>query len=162
MRSNHAKDSRDTRRLLRAATRRRLLVSAAIAVCAGAAAVASFAGTTSEAAARGAVTYRVYCNRCHGPGGKGDGKLGATLKQKPADLTTIASRHGGEFKADDVRRKIDGREAPAEHTDSDMPAWGVSLQDPGKDASQEAEIQARIADLVAYLATLQDPPLPKK
>src|SRR5436190_19457875 len=146
------------RRKFRTASCARWLAAGAMAVWVCAVAVASFASAASDAAARGAVTYRVYCNRCHGPGGKGDGKLGATLKQKPADLTTIALRNGGQFDSEAVRRKIDGREAPPEHTDTDMPAWGVSLQDPGKDASQEAEVQARIADLVAYLATLQAPP----
>ncbi len=133
------------------------LLLAAGAAALGLGASAAVASDASEAAARGSVTYRVYCNRCHGPAGKGDGKLGATLKKKPTDLTTIASRHDGVFDVEAIRRTIDGRDAPPEHADSDMPAWGTSLQDPGRDASQEAEVQARIADLVAYLATLQSP-----
>jgi len=158
MRPTASQATTPTPRAFRTAVCARWLTAGAIAVWVCAVAVASFASPASEAAARGAVTYRVYCNRCHGPSGKGDGKLGASLKQKPADLTTIATRHGGEFKPEDVQRKIDGRETLPGHTDTDMPAWGASLQDAGKDASQETEIQARIADLVAYLATLQVPP----
>ena len=42
------------------------------------------------------------------------------------------------------------------HGPSDMPVWGLSFQDPGKDTNQEPMVEARIRDLVAYLATLQD------
>jgi mono/diheme cytochrome c family protein len=135
-----------------------VLAALAMALWVAATAVGSQATDASEAAARGAVTYRVYCGRCHGPTGKGDGKLGATLKVKPADLTTIASRHGGEFRRDEVQSRIDGRETLEAHAASDMPAWGLSFQDASKDASQEKEIRARLADLVAYLETLQVPP----
>jgi len=132
------------------------LAAGAMALWVAGAASTSLASDASEAAARGAVTYRVYCNRCHGPAGKGDGKLGMTLKHKPADLTTIAIRHHG-FRSDEVQRRIDGRDPLEAHADNDMPAWGSSLQDPGRDASQEKDVHARIADLVAYLETLQVP-----
>jgi len=153
-----ASQPNDRLHTLRPAVRTFLLAAGAAALWVVAGAGAAVASDASEAAARGAVTYRVYCGRCHGAGGKGDGKLGATLKKKPADLTTIASRNHGVFDSGAIRTRIDGRDAPDEHADSDMPAWGTSMQDPDKDSSQEADIKARIADLVAYIATLQSPP----
>ncbi len=137
-------------------SRRRLL---SLSVMAGgmlltAMAFAADSNSPSELAARGSVTYRVYCSRCHGPAGKGDGKLAASLKDKPADLTTIASRNHGEFQADQVLRRVDGRDQVPGH-ETDMPSWGLSLQDPARDSSQEKDVQAKLAELVAYLKTLQ-------
>ena len=38
---------------------------------------------------RGKQLYMAHCDQCHGPQGKGDGALAATLKLKPADLSKI-------------------------------------------------------------------------
>jgi mono/diheme cytochrome c family protein len=109
---------------------------------------------------RGAVTYRVFCSVCHGRSGRGDGALAESLRQPPADLTRLASRNGGVFDAEKVRQSIDGRDEVIPHGDSDMPVWGVAFQQ-GTDLESpdgkvtEEEARARIADLVAYLATLQ-------
>ena len=40
-------------------------------------------------AAKGRVTFRVYCSNCHGADAKGDGKLAPLLSVKPADLTRL-------------------------------------------------------------------------
>ena len=37
-----------------------------------------------------ATTYQVYCSRCHGDAGQGDGADGATLSPKPRDFTDCA------------------------------------------------------------------------
>ena len=68
----------------------------------------------------------------------------------------LASRHGGTFPAEAVLRHIDGREEVPAH-ETDMPTWGLSFQDPSRDSSQEKEIQAKLAELVEYLKTLQTP-----
>ena len=107
-------------------------------------------------AARGRAAFNLYCSSCHGKTAQGDGPVAATLKVAPADLTRLASKHGGKFPADWVYARIDGREPVVAHGPSDMPVWGLSFQDPGKVENQETQVEYRIRDLVAYLATLQD------
>jgi hypothetical protein len=43
----------------------------------------------------GAELFINYRASCHGEDGKGGGPAAATLKVRPADLTTIAKRNGG-------------------------------------------------------------------
>lgn len=107
-------------------------------------------------AARGRAAFNLYCSSCHGKTAKGDGPVASTLKVAPADLTRLASKHGGKYPADWVYARIDGREPVVAHGPSDMPVWGLSFQDPGRVDNQEGMVQNRIQDLVAYLATLQD------
>ena len=107
-------------------------------------------------AARGRASFNLYCSSCHGKTGRGDGPLASALKVPPADLTRLASRHGGKYPADWVYARIDGREPVAAHGPSYMPVWGLSFQDPGKVANQETMVESRIRDLVVYLATLQE------
>src|SRR6516164_11583378 len=42
----------------------------------------------------GAEMFKQYCAVCHGPTGKGDGPAASALKQPPADLASLAKRHG--------------------------------------------------------------------
>lgn len=42
-----------------------------------------------DAIARGAELYKHHCAQCHGPSGKGDGKLAEALKIKPANLQKL-------------------------------------------------------------------------
>jgi len=42
-------------------------------------------GSLRGDASAGAALYRQYCTTCHGPGGKGDGPVAATLNPKPAN-----------------------------------------------------------------------------
>ena len=44
-------------------------------------------GSLRGDAANGAALYGLYCSSCHGPGGKGDGPVAASLVPKPADHT---------------------------------------------------------------------------
>jgi len=109
-------------------------------------------------AVRGRVAYRLYCASCHGPAAQGDGPVSGYLKIPPADLTKLAQGNGGSFPAERVFASIDGRaeaETVPAHGPRDMPVWGMSFQDPAKDTDQEAEAQARIADLVAFLESVQ-------
>jgi mono/diheme cytochrome c family protein len=109
-----------------------------------------------DAAARGAVTFRIYCGSCHGKTGHGDGKLAESLRRPPADLTRLAAKDGGVFDAEKVRQAIDGRETVAAHGESDMPVWGMTFDQPERDGEEEqAEIRAKLDDLVAFLQTLQ-------
>jgi len=132
-------------------------------LCAGiGAGVATASGSDEDAAARGAVTYRVYCASCHGAAAHGDGKLAKSLDPKPADLTALARKNDdGVFPAERVREVIDGRKEIAEHGDRDMPVWGQSFQREGK-GDQEKAVAAKLDDLVAYLASIQAPAEKKK
>jgi mono/diheme cytochrome c family protein len=118
------------------------------------------AAADTDAAARGAVTYGVYCGNCHGRTGRGDGKLAKLLVKAPTDLTRLARENGGVFPADRARQVIDGRQDVAEHGERDMPVWGVSFRE--KANGDEAAAIAKIDDLVAYLATIQAPAETKK
>jgi mono/diheme cytochrome c family protein len=112
------------------------------------------AGQDDGSAAVGRTTYRPYCTSCHGPEGKGDGKLAEALDPKPTDLTLLAQRNGGVFPAERVRQIIDGRTPLAGHRRGEMPAWGkvFEITDSQSDA---AAIDRKIADLLAYLREIQ-------
>lgn len=116
------------------------------------------AAPAQGSATRGRVAYRLYCASCHGQTAQGDGPVAPYLKIPPGDLTRLAAGNAGKFPVDRVFTKIDGREAAAAvptHGPSDMPVWGMSFQDPAKDTNQEADAQAKIADLVAFLESVQ-------
>lgn len=110
-----------------------------------------------ELAARGAVTYRVYCRSCHGQEGRGDGPIASLLKVEVADLTTLARRSGGEFPVEAVTRFVDGREEMAAHGPREMPLWGDAFRSTGdEDGREEARVRQKIRELVAHLARIQE------
>ena len=113
------------------------------------------AESESEGAARGQVTYRIYCMNCHGSAGQGDGPLAELLKVAPTDLPRLALENKGEFAADEVHRAVDGRDEVRAHGSREMPVWGIGLQDRNRDADQEVEVRERITDLVAFLESIQ-------
>ena len=108
-------------------------------------------------AAKGRVSFRIYCASCHGAAAQGDGPVGKWLKVPPTDLTQLAARNHGKFPADRVYQVIDGRSSPVpSHGPRDMPVWGMSFQTPGMDSNQEAEIRGRILDLSAFIKSVQE------
>jgi mono/diheme cytochrome c family protein len=81
---------------------------------------------------RGKRLFQSYCVTCHGPQGRGDGPVGASLIPKPADLTAMAGAH----KDGDFAWKIaTGRGA--------MPGWKSVLK------------ENQIWDLVNFIQTLK-------
>lgn len=103
-------------------------------------AAAVSAGAADLAAAKD--NFSLFCVKCHGPGGKGDGPSAATLATKPRDFTDCkrmkaisdetlfgAIKNGGE----------------SVQLSKDMPAW--------KDGMEDDEIH----DLVAYVRSLCTP-----
>jgi mono/diheme cytochrome c family protein len=134
----------------------RLLVPA---VCLAAAAWTVAAETPSKvdpsAAAVGRATFRGYCGSCHGAEAKGDGPVAEYLTIKPADLTGIAERNGGEFPFEQVVKIIDGRERVAGHGSPDMPIWGEAFaQTPGGET--EEGVQKKIDQLAHFLWSVQE------
>lgn len=132
-----------------------LAVAMAMALIGAAAGGSGKADAEEEAtmAARGRVTYRIYCSNCHGKSAEGDGHLGPMLHVRPADLTRLRD-DDGLFPADRVRRAIDGRVEVAGHGLQEMPVWGDVFADDAS-ADERAQADAKIADLVAFLKTLQ-------
>ena len=54
-----------------------------------------------------------------------------------------------------MRSFIDGRTEVGAHGAREMPVWGLSFAEPGRDAQREGEVEAEIRALVRYLASLQ-------
>ena len=105
-------------------------------------------------ATAGGVTFRHYCRSCHGPEAKGDGPVAQYLTPKPADLTRIAERNGGEFPFEAVATAITGGKAIKGHGTSEMPVWGVAFKEIHAGQSEQ-EVKERIDQLVTYLSTIQ-------
>ena len=100
-------------------------------------------------------SFAFYCAPCHGRSGTGDGTVASALRVRPADLTTLAERHGGQFPRDRVREYLVGRGRPiAAHGSGDMPVWGDAF---GRTADGADATPEKIAALVEYLQTLQKP-----
>jgi len=86
-------------------------------------------------AGRGKLVYQVYCNRCHGPEGRGDGPSAAELKPPPRDLRIRPLKHGA---APAQLRKVIVEGIPG----TAMPSAGQALSPADVDA------------LVAFVQTL--------
>ncbi len=100
----------------------------------------------------GAGMFRDYCAVCHGKDAKGDGPAAPALKQAPANLTTLAKRHGGKFPDQYVEEVLrNGAKAPA-HGDAEMPVWGPLFRSMDSDP---AIMYVRISSLVSYIKSLQ-------
>jgi len=111
------------------------------------------APVTPTSPASGPEMYKAYCASCHGKEGKGNGPAAASLKQPPADLSTLAKRHDGKFPEDYVRGVLRfGVKAPA-HGSSDMPTWGPLLS--AVSGADKAQVELRINNLIDYLKYLQ-------
>ena len=128
------------------------------------------AGSTAGRAQGAEVGKREYfrsCATCHGPAGKGDGPVAASLKRAPADLTGLSRSNFGVFPFARVFDVIDGRFEVATHGKREMPVWGDVFQ-PGSGSGQftlptydvskeisESIVRARILALIDYIFTLQ-------
>lgn len=100
---------------------------------------------------RGRHLYALHCATCHGASGQGDGPSGPGLLYPPSDLTRVAERRGGVFKATDVAAHLDGRVRHPSHGGVDEPIWGPDLR---LDAAEDGQLEA----LLQYLEALQVTP----
>lgn len=113
------------------------------------------ASAASKQAARGRALYLQYCASCHGVTAEGDGPIAHSLTTPPANLRRLAERFGNPLPADQVARFIDGRAEVKAHGPRDMPVWGTRFfYESGAD---ERRAQQWIAQLVAYLQSIQSP-----
>jgi cytochrome c oxidase cbb3-type subunit 3 len=98
------------------------------------------AGAADLAAAK--KSFGMFCTKCHGAEGKGNGASAATLSTKPRDLTDCTRMK--DIKDETLFRAIkEGGESVK--LSKDMPAW--------KDGMEDDEIH----DLVAYVRSLCTP-----
>jgi len=98
--------------------------------------------------------FASYCASCHGKDAKGDGPAAASLKQAPADLTTLAKRNGGKFPSDKVAAVLRGQANLMAHGDQDMPVWGPVFWKMSQ--GHEEVVHMRVANLSKYLESLQE------
>lgn len=110
-------------------------------------------------AVTGAKLFEAHCAVCHGLDADGLGPMAPVLLVQPSDLTSLVTRHGGVFPLERVAARIDGRDPLVSHG-SDMPVYGeffegrsVALR---TDAGQPLLTSQPVADLVAWLRTIQD------
>lgn len=103
---------------------------------------------------KGSDLFRAYCASCHGLDAKGDGPAAASLKVKPADLTTLAKRNGGIFPDARVRKIIMGDDVLASHGSREMPIWGPVFHQIEEDVDRG---NVRLDNLAKYLQSIQAP-----
>ena len=101
--------------------------------------------------------YDRLCASCHGPEGRGDGPVAKDLIVRPANLSTLAARHGGTFPREKVVNTLSGQLRVAAHGTREMPVWGQRLAPGESPAAAAAQLeQARmITGLTDYVASLQ-------
>ena len=102
----------------------------------------------------GGEVYRTYCASCHGTSARGDGPLASAMNKKPANLTEIAKRNGGEFPSELVFKTIDGKTPVRGHGGPDMPVWGDAFSK-SREAGDAERVKAVIQSLVDYLGSIQ-------
>jgi mono/diheme cytochrome c family protein len=99
------------------------------------------------------------CASCHGKDGKGHGEALYVIPGiKPPDLTKLTKNNGGAFPGERVYQSIDGRVGIPAHSRIDMPFWGTTLQQQGKEFTPESEakVKARISNMVSYIKSIQE------
>jgi mono/diheme cytochrome c family protein len=130
----------------------KLVVLAAFACTAWGAAVA-------QEMSYGEAEYLNSCAVCHGPDAEGDGPLTDVLMKRPADLTRLSQKNGGQFPYQRVFAVIDGRYVVSGHGDRDMPVWGRQFLEEDAEvygpSGGEIVTTERIHSLAGYIESLQ-------
>jgi cytochrome c553 len=92
----------------------------------GAAASLMLSAAGSACAADTSMDYKIFCARCHGDDGHGDGPDGSTLSTKPQDFADCAAM--GKLTDDVIFKAIKGGGSSV-GLPADMPSWGEGLSD---------------------------------
>ena len=116
--------------------------------------VTTAAAQVYEQTTAGSDVFRTYCASCHGTSARGDGPLAGSMLKKPANLTEIAKRNGGEFPSEMVFKVIDGRQPVKGHGGPDMPVWG-DVFTKSRDVGDAARVKGVIQSLVDFLGGIQ-------
>ena len=121
--------------------------------------LAGAAPASAQQMGYGQAEFLNSCAMCHGPEGRGDGEYAINLSTKPADLTQLARKNGGEFPFAKVFGIIDGRYIVEGHDERNMPRWNrLFMQEDLENYSpEEAEAitRERVRLLTLYVETLQ-------
>ena len=97
-----------------------------------------------------------YCSSCHGPNADGHGPVAKLLETPSSDLRRLGDRYGTPLPVAKIASSIDGRAEVAAHGDRDMPVWGERFNDiPDEGEARERAVAERIAEIVAYLESIQ-------
>lgn len=125
----------------------------------GALAVSVTIGASAQEMGGGQAEYFDSCAVCHGQEGKGDGPMTDELQKRPADLTRLAEKNGGEFPYARVFAVIDGRYIIRGHGEREMPIWGRQFLEAdtkvyGPDGGEIVTTE-RIHELTGYIQSLQ-------
>lgn len=109
----------------------------------------------------GKLEFQKNCAVCHGLDGKGNGPALDFLKQTPPDLTLITKRHDGNYPYKQIYYWIEDPAGIRAHGSQEMPIWGerysnkIIKQYGPLDTRHSGVVQARILELVFYLAGIQ-------
>ncbi|SIS96715.1 Cytochrome c [Roseivivax lentus] len=108
----------------------------------------------------GEALFTRHCATCHGLDATGGGPMAPALLIQPTDLTALSAAEDGKFPLVRVVMRIDGRDPLIAHG-SPMPVYGDFFEGVQSVALKTASGQpvmmpAPIADIAAYLMTLQD------
>lgn len=113
----------------------------------------------------GQASFTANCAVCHGATGTGNGPIVDLLKTAPPDLAGLAKRNGGRFPFKSVYETITDAGKTRGHGTNEMPIWGTRfnaeiIRQEGEFGTGESGIlpaQARVLELVFFLATIQEP-----
>jgi len=110
----------------------------------------------------GKLEFQKNCAACHGIDGTGqNAPFMDFMKKSPPDLTMIAKKNGGTFPYKQVFIMIQDPAGNRAHGSADMPVWGdrygmeVNEKYGSLDPRYAKEVEARILELVFYLANIQ-------
>lgn len=114
------------------------------------------AGQGATAPSRGAIergraTFEQNCTACHGNRGKGDAPDAWKMNPRPANLTTLTKRYGA-FPAERVEATLKGTDQTKAHAPGMMVWRALFLADAN---GNEAAANARVKDVIAFIASLQ-------
>ena len=104
------------------------------------------------ATVNGVDLFKEYCAVCHGSDAKGSGPAADALKKRPADLTQLARKNGGNFPELHVMNYIKGQDVVASHGSRDMPVWGSIFS---QMSSNQDLVQVRVYALLKYIEEVQ-------
>ena len=105
----------------------------------------------------GHIVYQTHCAVCHGARGQGDGSFAPLLRVRPADLSRLAARNGGEMPFWPVYEAISGAELMPAHGSREMPIWGEAFarQSTLTGLDPATYTRGRIFTLLAWLRFIQ-------
>jgi hypothetical protein len=98
--------------------------------------------------------YLACCASRLGLEGRGGGPAAEALRMRPADLTELSQKHGGQFPKVRVERLLGGMEGLPAHGGKRMPVWGPVFLPL---SPSEAEAVALTGRLIQYLESIPKP-----